>query len=193
MSGKSLGMDETDLVKGLRKGEVKAFEEVYRLYFKMVSAFIQNNSGTDDDAKDVFQEMLFVLVKKLRQSDFELTAKLGTYIYAVIRHMWLKKLRKNSAFQITDTEEVPMAITDNEIEIKQTYEQKHELMAKVLHGLKEDCKKIILLSFYEKKKHVEIAEIMSITAAFVRVKLHRCMEGFRKQVRNHPDFKDLNN
>ncbi|MCB0640920.1 MAG: sigma-70 family RNA polymerase sigma factor [Phaeodactylibacter sp.] len=180
------------LVDGLKKGDRTAFEEVYRQYFKMAASFVQNNRGTAEDARDIFQEMLFILVKKLRDPEFVLSSKLGTYMYSIIRHLWLKRLNKQQKLQVTDEEGLePVPVTDEEIDLKQSYERKHELMAKVLQRLKEDCKKIILSSFYEKRKHAEIADYMGISPAFVRVKLHRCMEQFRKDVRNHPDFKTL--
>lgn len=190
---KKSSVAETDLVDALRNGEASAFEELYARYFKMAASFVQKNQGSDDDARDIFQETLFILVKKLRQADFQLTAKLGTYLYSIIRHLWLKRLKKKGRFQLApqDDQEEKIAITDNEIEVKEQFERKHELMADVLETLKEDCRKIILKSFYEKRSHKEIAEIMGYTAQFVRVKLHRCMERFRKQVRSHPDFENV--
>ena len=192
MSTNSSISDE-ELVEALKKGETSAFEQVYAQYFRMAASFVQQNHGDDEEARDTFQEMLFVLVKKLREKDFHLSSKLGTYIYSIIRHLWLRRLKKRGNFQLMDLNEQQdsIAITDDEIEVKKEVERKHELMANVLESLKDDCKKIILSSFYEKKSHKEIAEIMDYTLAFVRVKLHRCMESFRKKVRNHPDYNAL--
>ena len=81
-----------------------------------------------------------------------------------------------------------IVIDDNELEVKQEYEKKHQLLAKLLDELKEDCKKIIIASFYKKLSHKAIAELMGFSTAFVKVKLHRCMDSFRKKARQHKDF-----
>ena len=184
-------MDEVELIASLRRGEAKSFEDLYTRYYKMAASFIQNNNGGEEDTRDIFQEMLYILVKKLRQEDFQLTAKLGTYIYSIIRHLWLRRLKKSGRIQLTVQEEGQeiVDLTNDDVAVKEQYERKHELMAGVLETLKEECKKIILASYYEKRSHREIAEVMEYTVQFVKVKLHRCMAQFRKKVQNHPEFK----
>lgn len=190
---KGLNSLDNSLIEALRKGEGKAFEEVYEKYYRMASTFIQRNQGSEDDAKDIFQEMLFVLVKKLRDPDFELTAKLSTYIYSILRNLWYRRLkkRKTSNVSLDDEGHEYLLIDDDELAVKEEHEQKHVLMAKVFEELNEDCREIILSSFYKKLSHEVIAEQMGYTIAFVRVKRHRCMEGFRKKVKQHPDFQLL--
>lgn len=190
---KRLESSESALIEALRMEDGKAFELVYEKYYRMAASFINNNSGDDHDIADVFQEMLFILVRKLQDKNFQLTARLGTFIYAVIRNLWLARLKKKAASEITlheEMEDLPV-LDENELEVKQEYEKKHELMAQVLETLKEDCRQIILASFYKKLSHQAIAEEMGYSDAFVRVKLHRCMEGFRKEVRQHPAFEAL--
>ena len=102
---------------------------------------------------------------------------------------------KNSIQQThTELEQVEdtVAFDQSELEHKQEYEKKHELLAKVLDQLKEDCKQIILASFYKKLPHKAIAELMGLSTSFVKVKLHRCMESFRKKARQSPEFLALN-
>jgi len=186
---------EIALVYDLRQGKAEAFERVYRNYYRMVATLIQKNSGTDTDVEDVFQETLFILVKKLRNKDFELTSKLGTYIYSISRNLWMQRLsqqKKDPTIHFSDDgKEENIAFSDEELELNQAYEKKHVLIAKVLKTLKEDCKKIIIASFYQKWSHELIATEMGYSQKFVRVKLHRCMEKFREKVQQHADFQNL--
>ncbi len=190
-----LSAEEQELVASLRLGKVGAFEELYARYYKMVASFVQNNSGDDEDTKDLFQEMLFILVKKLREPDFQLTSKLGTYIYAVARHLWLRRLKQRGRIQLSvqEEEQERIDLTDEEIRVKEEFERKHELMASVLETLKEDCRKVILAAFYQKRSHKEIAQMMDYTLQFVKVKMHRCMGNFRKKVQSRPEFKTFEN
>ena len=179
---------ETDeqLILALRLGKARAFDELYTRYFKMAASFVQNNGGSGEDTKDIFQETLFVLVKKLRQPDFQLTAKLSTYTFSIVRHLWLKRIRQKGNYQLVDQDKEleTIPLNDSDIEVKQETEQKHELIAKTMANLKEECRQIILASYYEKLSHAEIAEKLGYAVKFVRVKLHRCMGSLRKMVRN---------
>lgn len=179
------------LIEALKKGDELAFKEVYRQYYRMAVTIVKKNNGQEEDIEDVFQEMLFVLVKKLREKDFNLTVKLGTFVYAIIRNLWLQRLKKHTREQ--DVKLVPDNVKEiyEEIELKQIYEKKHELIAEVFKDLKTDCQKIIKASFYEKLSHGSIAEKLGYSNAFVRVKLHRCMEGFKTKVKQHPKFQAI--
>jgi DNA-directed RNA polymerase specialized sigma24 family protein len=53
----------------------------------MVEYFILNNNGRTDDAEDIFQDTMIVLLEKLRQDDFMLTASIKTYIMAIAKNL----------------------------------------------------------------------------------------------------------
>lgn len=184
---------ENAIINALKAGEERGFEEVYRRYFRLAASFIQNNNGDSSDAEDIFQEMLFILVKKMRSPDFQLTAKLSTYIFSIIRNLWLQRLRKKglTSLEPFDAGQEFLLFEEDELEVKKAFEQKHQLVASIFKDLKEDCKKIINASFYKKWSHAEIAERMDYSSNFVRVKLHRCMESLRKKVKEHPDYKNI--
>ena len=59
---------------------------------------IHSNGGRPQDAEDVFQEALIILVGKIRKSDFKLTAKLSTYLFSVCRFLWKDKRKENYMF-----------------------------------------------------------------------------------------------
>lgn len=190
---KSPTIKDSDLVEALRRGDEQAFLQVYRNYYQMVASFVQKNNGTEIQAKDLFQELLFILVKKLRQRDFQLTAKLSTYIFSIARNLWLQQLKKNKFAPVKMQEGTQefVELDDGELEVKQQFEKKHELLGKLFKEVKEDCREIIKASFYQKLPHDQIADKMGYSSAFVRVKLHRCMEGLRKKVRQHPDYQTI--
>ena len=85
---------EQALLKGLVNNDSKAIETIYKNNFKMVQAFILNNNGTYDDAKDVFQEAIITLYEKAKSESFVLTSQIKTYVYSVCRRLWLKRLQQ---------------------------------------------------------------------------------------------------
>lgn len=146
-------MNEIELVDQLKKGANKAYEHAYRQFFHMIRDYITKNNGSTEDAHDIFQETLIVLVKQLRKPEFELKAKVSTYLYAIARKMWLYKLRGKKEVDSLDAREDKEKLlgeTDLEgITLKQVFEEKHELVQKVLKTLTAECQKVII-GFYDK-------------------------------------------
>lgn len=57
---------ELILLKGLARNDKKSVEEIYKHNYNLIQALVVNNSGTADDAKDIFQEAMVVLYEKAR-------------------------------------------------------------------------------------------------------------------------------
>jgi len=183
--GKSVSIDD------LKEGKPEAFRKIYQDYYRMISTFIKKNNGTEDDAQDIFQEILMIFIKNVRKPDFELTAKISTYLYSIARNLWLKRIRKSkNIVELKDYEgfEELEDFGEEEINQKKEREKKHELIARVLKQLKEDCRKLILDFYYNKKALNVIAEEMGYTYAFAKVKKNRCMNGFKKMIQSNEDF-----
>ncbi len=103
------------IIANLKKGNSRSYEALYQENFSSVEKFIVKNNGTIDDAKDVFQDTLIVLIEKLRADNFELTASLKTYIIAISKNLWFKKLRYKSYYLQTEFSEKLSATFNTEI------------------------------------------------------------------------------
>lgn len=157
--------NEQALLKGLAANDRKAIEAIYRNHYSMIQTLVINNSGTSDDARDIFQEAIIVLYEKAKSGSFELHAQLKTYIYAVCRRLWLKRLVVYQRFS-GDLANAPETIaTEDDIEIFEHRTQDFDLMDRALQHLGEPCKEL-LESYYLKKKNMsEIAREFGYTNA----------------------------
>src|SRR5690349_20099021 len=112
---------DEEILLALREGDDKAANLLYRTYFPMVLHFIASNSGTEQEAKDIYQESIIVMYENLQIPGFQLTCRIKTYIYSVSRRLWLKKLAEKSRYvgKIEDFESfIPFVKEDAEIEDK---------------------------------------------------------------------------
>ncbi|MDJ1483760.1 sigma factor [Cytophagaceae bacterium YF14B1] len=87
-------MQDTEIIAAIKERDNAAFKIVYTFYYPMVEHFVKKNSGTSDDARDVFQEAILVLLDKIPKEEFELTSSLKTYIFSISSNIWLKRLRE---------------------------------------------------------------------------------------------------
>ena len=82
------------ILEGLKNHDNEVLNFIYRKYFPEIRFFVIKNSGTDEDAQDVFQEAIIIIYKKLRDGVLDLTCSFKTYLYSVCRIVWLKQLEK---------------------------------------------------------------------------------------------------
>ncbi|MFC7525001.1 RNA polymerase sigma factor [Parapedobacter sp. GCM10030251] len=130
-------------VNGIARGDTAVLESLYHDYFPMVLNMILQNKGTEEEAKDVFQEAVIVLYDKIKQGDFELSSKLKTYIYSVCRRLWLKQLgNQERAFQDVSNygEVIPV---EDDLAKHREMELQLSLMEQALEKLGEPCRTII--------------------------------------------------
>ena len=159
-SKRSLLTDD-ELLSGLANGSDDALTQLYRRYFPMVLHFVISNNGSEDEAKDVYQEALIVLYEKVRGGSFELHCQLKTYVYSVGRRLWLKQLAHKSRFMVNDTEHLATdsnaveQVSDDLIDHEER-DRQFELMADSLNRLGEPCR-TLLDDFYI--RHLSMQDI----------------------------------
>ncbi len=153
------------LLIGLAKSKHQDIETIYAENFSMVQAYITNNSGSYDDASDVFQEAMVVLYEKSRDRNFTLTSQLKTFLYSICRRIWLKKLQHQNRFISSEVEEGTVVPVDNEIELKEQLDNDFEQMENALRQLGEPCKSLLEAFYFQKKGMAEIAEEFGYTNA----------------------------
>lgn len=173
--------EEKLLLKGLAENDKQAIETIYRDNFAMVQSFILNNSGSADDARDIFQEAMIVLFEKSRSESFELSSQLKTYIYSVCRRLWLKKLNQNQRYtgQIENMEEtIPV---EEDLESHEKRNTDFTLMETAMSKIGEPCKSL-LDAYYIQKKHMqEIAADFGYTNADnAKTQKYKCLMRLKK-------------
>lgn len=156
---------EQELLEGLATDDDGAIAYVYKQNFDLILKMIHNNSGTYDDARDIFQEAMLVLYDKSKQPDFRLTCKIPTFLYSVSRRLWLKKLQRGNRYVTTDEGLEDTVPVDDVMEEKEKLDADFELMESAMLGLGEPCKSLLEAYYFEKKQMAEIAEDFGYTNA----------------------------
>ncbi len=118
---KALYFSDEAIIHGIVNDDEEALAYLYRIHFPMILNFILTNSGTQDEAKDIYQESIIVFYEKIKAGSLELNCQIKTYLYSVCRRLWLKKLAEKSRYvgKIEDFESfIPFVKEDAEIEEK---------------------------------------------------------------------------
>ncbi len=141
-------LTDEELLTGLAAGSDDALTHLYRRFFPMVLHFVTSNSGSEDDAKDIYQDVLIVIYEKVRSGSLELHCQLKTYMYSVGRRLWLKQLAQRSRFILRDVEtpvsdEFALEQINDDLIDHEERDRQFDLMADSLDRLGEPCRTLL--------------------------------------------------
>ena len=173
--------NEKALLQGLARSDKKAIEVIYRENYNMVQSLIINNSGSSEDAKDIFQEAMIVLYEKVRSGTFELNCLIKTYVYSVSRRLWLKRLQQMNRY-VPATENLQDTVpVEEDVEENERIDSEFQAMEKAINSLGEPCKSLLEAYYLEKKSMQEIALFFGYTnAENAKNQKYKCLVRLKK-------------
>ncbi|KAA8484159.1 RNA polymerase sigma factor (sigma-70 family) [Arcticibacter tournemirensis] len=172
---------DSEVILGILNGSKDVLERLYKAYFPMILQLVVMNNGTEDEAKDVFQESVIVLYDKVQSGNFELSSKLKTFIYSVCRRLWLKRLtyKSRNSGSIQDYEEtLPV---EEDIEQHEEKDRLFKQMETALVHLGEPCRTIIEDYYINNKSMQEICVKFGYTNADnAKNQKYKCLQRLKK-------------
>jgi len=165
----------------IRKNNEAALGEVYKTHYPMAVNLICSNSGTEQEAKDVYQEAVIAFYERAQQPDFALTCKIKTYLYAVCRRLWLKRLAEKKRFTVNIPETETFEGAEEEANDAFEKELRFKRMGESLQALGEPCRSIIE-DFYIHDFSMEIIseKFGYTTADNAKNQKYKCLQRLKK-------------
>jgi len=157
--------NEQALLKGLANNDSRAIETIYKENFNTIQAFILNNNGSYDDARDIFQEAMIALYEKAQSESFVLTCQIKTYVYSICRRLWLKRLQQLGKYtnQVDSLEEtIPV---EEDLDNHEKRNAAFAIMDRAMNSLGEPCKSLLEGYYLKKLGMQELASEFGYTNA----------------------------
>lgn len=179
----------SNLISGQRMDET--IKAIYRSYFDSLSWYVMNNSGSQQDAEDMFQEVVVAFIDLVQKNKFRGESSVKTFLFSLNRHAWLNELKRRG--RALAREEKYEREMDN-VELDTGYliadrEGKAEVV-RLVGELGETCQKILLLFYYE---NLSMKEIMEVTEyeneQVVRNKKYKCLKQLEQRLNENPMLK----
>ena len=172
---------EKGMLEGLAKNDKEVIEAIYRDNYAMVQAYVLNNSGNTEEARDIFQELMIVLYEKAISDSFELHCQLKTFIYSVCRRLWLKRLQQMQRFSGGPENLEETVPVDEELEVHEKQNTDFILMENAMNKIGEPCKSLLEAYYLQKKNMQEIAAEFGYTNADnAKTQKYKCLMRLKK-------------
>ena len=181
-----------EIIEGIKARDNCVLQYVYKNYYPSIHHFIVSNCGSSEDAKDIFQESIIVIFRKVKeQKHFMLSSTFKTFIYSVARNLWLKHLRaiKYEGQKIQDQQSY-MELKDEPFKVSND-DLKMSLYQKYFKQLPEDCQNILKLTARDIPQK-EIAQAMNFKSEnYVKKRKHNCKDKLIEMIKMDPRYPDL--
>ena len=187
---KTLHKDDRELLEGLIEARPSAVRRLYDDILPAVIYWVEQNNGTEDDARDLFQEALIALFRRLENGEFELTCTLKSFMRIICRNLWLTHLRDRRKIDATPLEEVEPAEPDADLLGQLERSERNALYFRHFDDLGEKCRQI-LAWFFEKVPLAEIARRLGSSENYIKKRKFECKEKLIRAVREDPRFEEL--
>lgn len=175
----SQAADESDLVECLSKGDIQAFNKLFRLYSGGLFRFAYGYLKSEAEAEDLVQEVFLIIWKKREDLKKELCfrAFLFTIIFNLIRRQF--RIKKNLQEYITTLSETG---TDNSTLHKVAFNSLDSYLRQLVDQLPERRKEIFIKSRFEGLSIKEIADEFGISHKTVENQITDALRFLRRHL-----------
>ncbi|MCH7523833.1 MAG: sigma-70 family RNA polymerase sigma factor [Bacteroidetes bacterium] len=193
MSDKQLHEDQK-YIEGLLGNNSFVIQAIYNKFAPKVISYIKSNSGDEDSAKDIIQEVLITIYHQAKEKNLQITCPFDAYFFLLCKRKWLNELKKTNKKEVTINEET-LSKNDSALELvdeTDLFEEKQRLFNLMFQQLGTACKDLLKATFKIKSME-EVAKSLGVTYAYARKKKSLCIAKLTKLVKESPKYNQLYN
>ncbi|HKQ20061.1 MAG TPA: sigma-70 family RNA polymerase sigma factor [Candidatus Eisenbacteria bacterium] len=175
---------DEELVQKAQQDDERAFGNLVERYETKVYSLAMKMLRNPEDAEDVLQDTFLRAYRGIKS--FQGNSTFSTWIYRITANSALMRLRKKQLPTVSiddaDERETPINIADwspGPVEQLLTKETQ-KAMDEAIEALPPEFKQVFILRDVEELSNAEVAEILDLSVAAVKSRLHRA----RLKVRN---------
>jgi RNA polymerase sigma-70 factor (ECF subfamily) len=183
-------LQERDLIRKAKQGDMLAFEELILKHEKIVYNLALRMMNHSEDAMDISQEVFLKAYRSL--SNFDERSAFSTWLYRITHNTCIDEIRKRKGKQTYSLEEdlesedgsMQRQVADDGDTPEESLmrkEQKSEIL-RALDTLSEEHKAAIILRDVKGMSYEEIAEILELTLGTVKSRINRARNQLKSEI-----------
>ena len=172
-------------ITGLLQNDTALVRDIYNRFAGKVKGYILQNSGSEDDAADIFQESLIDIYQQALHKGLQLTCPFESFLLLVCKRKWLNELKKRGRQGVTKDPDDVYDLGEDVFALAeqlQVQEEKASLFMNMFQKLGERCREIINKCLGNKPQD-KVAEELGVSYAYLRKKKSECMAELIKLIK----------
>ncbi len=177
-------MKDSEILAKISKGDEATLDYLYKKHYRMMTRMVISNNGTEDEAKDIYQEALLVFWQKAISGNLVLTSKISTFLYSICLNLWRKELERKSKYgdEVRDSEEYQQHEKNERIRII------HEC----IDALGDSCRKILTYYYFDGMSMNDIAQKLGFANTdTAKTKKYKCKKRLDSLIKTKYSAKDF--
>jgi RNA polymerase sigma factor (sigma-70 family) len=167
---------EHELVAAARRGNDRAFEELYSRYRGRIGSYVFGMVGDHQRAEDVAQEVFISALRRLRDTERPIAFK--PWIYEIAKNACIDEFRRSSRarevpLQDDEDDGAALPLVSNGLEAAIENKQRLENLRGAFHGLSESHHRLLVMRELEGLSYSQIGEQMGMSKPVVESTLFR--------------------
>ncbi|MEC7265328.1 MAG: sigma-70 family RNA polymerase sigma factor [Bacteroidota bacterium] len=138
-------------VSGFRKNDSETMQAIYQEVYPKVRAHILKNNGSEDQAKDIFQEAFVACWRNIKEDRF-LEGNVSGYLFTIAKNKWTDFLRSSEYKKTINTDSQPFltVVQDDPIPKEDILEEEKNksAMQSALTQLGENCRSLLTMFYF---------------------------------------------
>jgi RNA polymerase sigma factor (sigma-70 family) len=183
-------LKDAELLDAIRheKGLDLAIRSVYRDHFESLAWLVKNNSGSQQDAEDIFQEVVVNFINLVQKDKFRGESSIKTFLFSMTKHSWLNELKKRGRSVVRELKyEKAQDKEETDVSYLMSDREEKKQVMDLVTKLGETCKKILVLFYYENWSMKEILNNLEYeNEQVVRNKKHKCLKKLEQMITSNP-------
>jgi RNA polymerase sigma factor (sigma-70 family) len=179
-------MNDSEVLNKISIGDESALEYLYKKYYRMMTNMVIKNNGSEQEAKDVYQDALVVFWQKTISGNLVLTSKISTYLYSICQNLWRKELERKSRL-VSDEKDTPHHSSYEQ-------EEKAKIIHDIINQMGDTCRKILSYHYFDGLSMTDIAEKLGYANTdTAKTKKYKCKQKLYQLVKSkysESDFLD---
>ncbi|MBS0000846.1 MAG: sigma-70 family RNA polymerase sigma factor [Cyclobacteriaceae bacterium] len=179
-------MKDSEVLAKISEGDESALDFLYKKYYRMMTKLVISNSGTEDEARDVYQDALIVFWEKARSGKLVMTSKISTFIYSICLNLWRKELERKSRLSNEEKDNVEFQNMESE--------ERERIIRECINELGDTCRRILMYYYFDGMSMNDIAEKLGYantdTAKTKKYKCKKRLDDLVKSKYTASDFMD---
>ncbi len=183
-------IEEEKLIKKAKKGDVLAFEKIYKKYGPIVFRFLYWKTSDIETTKDLVQEVFLKAFKKIKKFKIKKGIPISCWILRIARNTVIDFYRTSkTTYSLESIEEPVLKLTSNEPSPFQVTQRNFEsqVIREALKKLPEIQSEVIVLRFIEGLSSKEVGKILKKSDGAIRIIQYRALKKLKEILKE--DFK----
>jgi RNA polymerase sigma factor (sigma-70 family) len=176
---------------GIKSRNETVIKDIYREFLPAVTAFVLKNNGQKDDARDVFNKVIYQFTARLERESIDIKVNFEVYLFSACKNLWRRELLLIQKRRVTNEAIKELYYAEKDM-VQATLEQERwELFQQKIVELSGNCNQILQLFFNKMSSHAIMTKLGYSSEVTVRQRIFKCKTKLMKLVKSDSRYKEL--